>query len=215
MPSCNNPTRYSMPESNKIGLVNLLGERGIPLIEDDALGELHHQNGVFPAKAFDKHDNVLYCSSFSKTLTPGFRIGWVSAGKNHAALEKLKFGSKISTNSVLQDAIGRFLKSGQYDKHLRKMRLSIQSQMLRYLGAISDCFPGGTKLSVPHGGEVYGLLPQGTDAFALQKMRWKKELAFVGGTFFQLPIFIITTSGSIFVRFGVQKLRKALRRLLS
>jgi DNA-binding transcriptional MocR family regulator len=60
MPSCNNPTGYSMPESNKIELVNLLGECGIPLIEDDALGELHYQEGVFPAKAYDHHDNVLF-----------------------------------------------------------------------------------------------------------------------------------------------------------
>ena len=166
-------------------MVNLLGRRGIPLIEDDALGELHYQEGIFPAKAYDKFDNVLYCSSFSKTLAPGFRIGWVSAGKHHAALEKLKFGSNISTNSVLQDAIGRFLESGLYDKHLREMRLAIQSQMIRYLGKISDCFPEATKLSVPHGGlSVWIELPQGTDAFALQKNALKKGIGICPGYIF-------------------------------
>jgi DNA-binding transcriptional MocR family regulator len=185
MPSCNNPTGYSMPEPNKIELVNLLGQRGIPLIEDDALGELHYQEGIFPAKAYDQHDNVLYCSSFSKTLAPGFRIGWVSAGKYHGALEKLKFGSNISTNSVLQDAIGRFLESGQYDKHLRKMRLAIQSQMMRYLAVVSDCFPEGTKLSLPHGGlSAWIQLPDGTDAFALQKNALKQGIGICPGHIF-------------------------------
>ena len=185
VPSCNNPTGYSMPELNKIELVNLLGKRGIPLIEDDALGELHYQEGIFPAKAYDQHDNVLYCSSFSKTLAPGFRIGWVSAGKYHGALEKLKYGSNISTNSVLQDAIGRFLESGQYDKHLRKMRLAIQSQMMRYLAAISDCFPEGTRLSLPHGGlSVWIELPQGTDAFVLQRAALEKGIGICPGHIF-------------------------------
>ena len=190
MPSCNNPTGYSMPESHKIELVNLLGERNVPLIEDDALGELHYQEGVYPAKAYDQHDNVLYCSSFSKTIAPGFRIGWVAAGKHYAALEKLKFGSNISTNGVFQDAIARYLESGQYDKHLRKMRLSIQSQMIRYIGAISSYFPKGTKLSLPQGGlSAWIELPKNMNAFALQKAALKKGIGICPGHIFSTSDF--------------------------
>ena len=190
MPSCNNPTGYSMPEAQKIELVNLLGARNVPLIEDDALGELHYQEGVYPAKAYDQHDNVLYCSSFSKTLAPGFRIGFVSAGKYHTALEKLKFGSNISTNGILQDAIGRFLESGQYDKHLRKMRLAIQSEMIRYVGAIARYFPKECKLSMPAGGlSIWIELPKETNAFEMQKAALRKGIGICPGHIFSTSDF--------------------------
>ena len=160
------------------------------MIEDDALGELHYQAGVFPAKAYDNHDNVLYCSSFSKTLAPGFRIGWVSAGKYHSAIEKIKYGSNISTNGVLQDAIGRYLESGEYDKHIRKMRLALQSQMLKYLGTISANFPPNTKLQVPQGGlSIWVELPAGTDAYALQKAALEKGIGICPGHIFSASDF--------------------------
>jgi DNA-binding transcriptional MocR family regulator len=113
MPACHNPTGSSMPEENKLRLVKLLGERNIPLIEDDTLGELYFgKTRPLPAKAYDTYDNVLYCSSFSKTLTPGFRIGWVAAGKYQPEVEMHKFSQNISTNSLLQDVIGRYLEGG-------------------------------------------------------------------------------------------------------
>lgn len=171
MPRCHNPTGYSMPEENKIRLVKLLGERNIPLIEDDCLGELCFGsfNG-FPAKAYDNYDNVMYCSSFSKTLAPGFRIGWVSAGKHHENIEKLKFGSNISTNGILQAAIGKYLESGLYGRHIRKMRNELQAQMIKYIGTITEYFPKETNLAVPKGGlSIWIELPPGVDAFNYQK----------------------------------------------
>ncbi|SFD17480.1 transcriptional regulator, GntR family [Chitinophaga sp. CF118] len=190
MPSCHNPTGCAMPEANKMELVHLLGKRNIPLIEDDALGELSYQNGSLPAKAYDQFDNVLYCSSFSKTLAPGFRVGWVSAGKYHTAIEKLKYGSNMSTNGVLQDAIGKYLESGQYDKHIRKMRLTLQAQMLRYISTISASFPNGTKISVPKGGlSIWVELPPETDAFALQKAALRKGIGICPGHIFSTSDF--------------------------
>jgi DNA-binding transcriptional MocR family regulator len=122
-PACHNPLGCSMPEAGKIRLVKMLGERNIPLIEDDALGEIFFSSTrAMPAKAYDEHHNVLYCSSFSKSLAPGYRIGYVAAGKYHAAIEKLKFAANISTNAILQDAIARYLESGNYHQHLKKLR---------------------------------------------------------------------------------------------
>lgn len=87
---CNNPHGSSMPEANKIRLVEMLGEANILLIEDDSMGELTFgQKRPLPAKALDSYNNVLYCSSASKTLVSGFRIGWVSAGKYQSKVEKL------------------------------------------------------------------------------------------------------------------------------
>jgi DNA-binding transcriptional MocR family regulator len=171
MPRCNNPTGCSMPEGSKKRLVELLGKLNIPLIEDDCLGELcFGATGGLPAKAYDTYDNVLYCSSFSKTLAPGFRIGWVSAGKRHSSIEKLKFGSNISTNGILQDALGRYLESGLYARHIRKMRTELHGQMIRYVKAITDYFPEQTRLAIPKGGlSIWIELPAGIDAFELQK----------------------------------------------
>lgn len=186
MPRCNNPTGISMPEANKIELVNLLGKAGIPLIEDDALGELNFQNeNSLPAKAYDTFDNVLYCSSFSKTLAPGFRIGWVSAGKYHAEIEKLKFGANISTNGVLQDAIGRYLESGQFEKHIRKLRLSLQVQLVKYLNVVAENFPPETKITVPQSGlSIWIELPKTTNAFEFQKKALQKGIGICPGHIF-------------------------------
>lgn len=186
MPRCHNPTGFSMPEQNKKELVDLLGKAGIPLIEDDALGEIYFSNAIsLPAKAYDTYDNVLYCSSFSKTLVPGFRIGWVAAGKYHSAIEKLKFGSNISTNGILQDAIGRYMESGQYDRHLRRMRQSLQVQLFKYLNAIAAKFPEEARIMVPQGGlSIWIELPKETDAYALQKRSLEKGIGICPGLIF-------------------------------
>ncbi|SNR42251.1 PLP-dependent aminotransferase family protein [Flavobacterium sp. ov086] len=186
MPRCHNPTGSSMSEENKIRLVELLGRQNIPMIEDDCLGELSF--GItksYPAKAYDNYDNVLYCSSFSKTLAPGFRIGWVSAGKHHLSIEKLKFGSNISTNGILQDAIGKYLESGLYNKHIRKMRNDLQGQMIKYIGAINQYFPHGTKLAVPKGGlSIWIELPTGLNAFEFQKKALSQGIGICPGHIF-------------------------------
>ena len=191
MPTCHNPTGASMSDANKIELVKLLGALQIPLIEDDSLGELNFKTPrSLPAKAFDNYNNVLYCSSFSKTLAPGFRIGWVSAGKYQSQLERLKFGSNISTNPVLQDAIGRYLESGHYDGHIRKLRIELQGQMIKYVSAISKQFPKDIRLSIPQGGlSIWIELPENKDAFALQQAALEKGIGICPGHIFSTSDF--------------------------
>ena len=190
MPRCHQPTGASMPESQKIAMVELLAKKKIPLIEDDALGELTYREGVYPAKAYDKHNNVLYCSSFSKTLAPGFRIGWVSAGAHHLLLEKIKFGSNISTNGVLQDGIGKYLESGQYEKHIRKMRQNVQIQMMKYLAAVVKYFPKDIKVSRPQGGlSLWIELPKSVDAFEFQIYALDKGIGLCPGHIFSTSDF--------------------------
>lgn len=171
MPLCSTPSGASMPEENIKQLVKILEDRNIPLIEDDSLGELLYGSiQHLPAKAFDSTGNVLYCSSFSKSLAPGFRIGWVSAGRFQKDIEKLKFGANISTNGVLQDAIGRYLETGQYEGHLRKMRIALQCQVARYTTAVHDFFPNGTRVTNPAGGfSLWIELPNSMDALQYQK----------------------------------------------
>ena len=82
MPTFQNPLGSTMPAERKRALVELLARHGIPLVEDDVYAELHFGGTrALPAKAFDRDGLVMHCSSFSKSLAPGYRIGWVAAGR--------------------------------------------------------------------------------------------------------------------------------------
>src|ERR1700744_3833292 len=150
---CNSPIGCAMPRENVIRLVQLLSEHHIPLIEDDALGDLSFSHPrPLPAKAYDTTGNVLYCTSFSKTLGSGFRIGWVSGGRYHEQLKRLKYISNFFTNGILQDAIGRFLETGLYNAHGKRMKTALQQNHARYMGSINHHFPDEGIIATPIGG---------------------------------------------------------------
>ncbi len=155
MPNYNNPLGSCMPDENKKKLVEILAKHNIPLIEDDIYGELHHDNyRPRNCKAYDKKGLVILCSSFSKTLAPGLRIGWVIPGKFKNKLIRQKLMNTISTNSLGQLAIASFLENGRYESHLKRLRLALQTQISRYSQAILENFPPGTRITQPKGGFV-------------------------------------------------------------
>jgi DNA-binding transcriptional MocR family regulator len=185
-PALNNPIGCSMPEKNKIRLVKMLNEKNIPLIEDDTLGELAFLNSrLRPAKAYDDFDNVMYCSSFSKSLAPGFRIGWVIPGKYYAKVAKLKFEANTSTNGLLQDAIGRYLESGHFDTHLKGLRKTLQKQVSKYISAVNGYFPTNVKATLPAGGySLWVELPKNIDGVDFQRRALKKGIGICPGHIF-------------------------------
>ncbi len=130
MPNFNNPLGSLMPEANKKELVEMLARREIPLIEDDLYGDLHHQ-GERPrsAKAFDRDGNVLLCGSVSKTIAPGFRVGWIAPGRHRDRVEALKFAQSVGTPPLLQVAVAELMEAGGYDRHLRGMRAALAAQV--------------------------------------------------------------------------------------
>ncbi|MDB6121334.1 MAG: GntR family transcriptional regulator [Pedosphaera sp.] len=151
----NNPLGSCMPEANKQRLVELLAKRDIPLIEDDIYGELGFgPTRPLPAKAFDKKGLVLLCDSFSKTLAPGYRVGWTAPGRYQKQVEQLKFTSTIATATLPQYAIADFLANGGYDHHLRKVRRLYAEKVQLMTQAITKYFPAGTKVTRPSGGFV-------------------------------------------------------------
>jgi DNA-binding transcriptional MocR family regulator len=138
-----------------------------------------------PAKAYDEYDNVLFCSSFSKSLVPGFRIGWVSAGKYHDQVQKLKYSENVSTNGLLQDTIGRFLESSHYNSHIKKLRHFAQSQVIKYRNAIRNYFPGEVKISCPAGGySLWIELPANVNSLDLLRESLKSGIGFCPGQIF-------------------------------
>jgi DNA-binding transcriptional MocR family regulator len=183
---CNAPIGCAMPKENIIRLVQLLSEHNIPLIEDDALGDLSFSHPrPLPAKAYDKTNNVLYCTSFSKTLGSGFRIGWVSGGRYHEQLKRLKYISNFFTNGILQDAIGRFLETGLYNAHVKNMKTALQQNLARYMGSINHHFPDEVKIAAPKGGfSIWLQLPVHIDAWELHRRALREGIGICPGQIF-------------------------------
>ncbi len=186
LPNFSNPLGCLMPDENKRRLVELLNERNIPLIEDDLYGEFfHHGERPRPAKAFDKTGNVMLCSSFTKTLAPGFRVGWVVAGRWRRELEKLKFINTYSTSTLLQKTIARFLENGGYDHHLRKLRRAVADQLTCGAAAVQRYFPAETRLNIPVGGFVLWVeLPAGINTVELLQRSIGEGIVFAPGELF-------------------------------
>ena len=153
VPNFNTPLGSCMPDEHKREVVKLLAEHGIPLIEDDIYGDLYF-GAQRPkcCKSFDEDGTVLWCSAVSKTLAPGYRVGWVAPGRYKEQILKLKLVHAISSSTVTQEAVASFLKSGRYENHLRRLRQILQSNYQHYLHAIAEYFPEGTKTSRPQGG---------------------------------------------------------------
>lgn len=186
IPNFNNPLGSKMPDAAKKDLVAMLAREGVPLIEDDIYGDLQH-DGERPvaAKAFDRKGEVLLCASFSKTLSPGVRIGWVLPGKHYTRVEKLKFVNTIATATVPQAAVAIFLKQGGYERHLRKLRTALCTRIQQYSMAIQAAFPDGTRISQPTGGFVLWVqMPPEVDALKLYHRARAKGIGIIPGPAF-------------------------------
>jgi DNA-binding transcriptional MocR family regulator len=148
-----NPLGYVMSTSAKEKLVKIITGRGIPLIEDDIYGDLYFTDTrPLPLKTFDRDGLVLYCSSFTKSLAPDLRVGWTIPGQFKEKVKRLKFNSKVVSPQLNQTVAARFLASGAYERHLRKMRNSLKKQAANMMLGIARHFPEGTRVSAPKGG---------------------------------------------------------------
>jgi DNA-binding transcriptional MocR family regulator len=188
MTNCHNPLGYILDEDYKRELVALLRRHQVPLIEDDIYGDLAF-SGERPktAKTFDTEGLVLLCSSFSKVLAPGFRVGWIQPGRYMDAVRRLKFISSIGTASLPQLAIAEFIRSGGYDRHLRSLRSAFANQVQIYSQAIGRYFPEGTRVSRPAGGYVLWVeLPEGSSALELYRAAVANGISLVPGSAFSV-----------------------------
>lgn len=167
--SFQNPTGGLMPESKKKAVVDLLSRFDVPLIEDDVYAELHFADRrPLPAKAFDTRGLVMHCSSFSKCLAPGYRMGWAAPGRYIKDVTRGKSVTSGGAPAILQIAIADYLKQGGYDRHLRKLRRTLAIQQEKLLEAVASHFPSGTRATRAAGGYFAWLeLPAGADAMKI------------------------------------------------
>jgi DNA-binding transcriptional MocR family regulator len=154
-PSFSNPLGAVMPEASRQALAAMCEARGVAVIEDDIYGDCAFDGTrPLPVKAWDRSGNVLLCSSFSKTLSPGLRVGWVEAGRYREQVEVLKRIGTIFTSPLPQLAIAEFLESGGYDHQLRRLRRQLRDRAARLISLVTQTFPEGTRLTSPVGGYV-------------------------------------------------------------
>jgi DNA-binding transcriptional MocR family regulator len=186
IPNFSNPTGGMLPLARKRELVQLCREADIALIEDDIYGDLPLEGPrPVPCKAFDKDDRVLLCSSFSKTLAPGARIGFIAAGRHRETLRATKHVVSGGTAVLPQEMLADYLASGRYERHLKQMRARCAGQVTRLSQCVQDHFPPGTRLTRPQGGFVLWVeLPEHVDTMALYEEASRIGVDFVPGHMF-------------------------------
>jgi DNA-binding transcriptional MocR family regulator len=188
VPNFNTPMGSCMPDENKKEVVELLARHHIPLIEDDIYGDLYFgTQRPKCCKSFDTGGNVLWCSSVSKNLAPGYRVGWVAPGRYKDKLLKLKLVHSISSPAIQQEAVANFLRTGRYENHLRQLRRTLQHNYEHYVQAIARYFPEGTKTSRPQGGlALWVEFPPEIDVSELYELAIKQGISIAPGRMFTL-----------------------------
>jgi len=182
----NNPDGASISTDGKKQLASFANSHHIPIVEDDLYGELFFEgNRPDTIKAYDTDGWVMYCSSFTKTLVPGFRIGWSAAGRFTYEVGRIKSMHNGSTSNFDQRVVLQLLSSGTYERHLQKFRLELHKNLIRTTNLIEQHFPKGTKLTRPAGGLVIWVeLPQHINAAGFQEKAFQSEVSYAPGEIF-------------------------------
>jgi len=188
-PTVSNPLGSIMPEDDRERLVRIAKRHDVPIIEDDVYGELVFDGSrprplrAFASSSDDSH--VILVSSVSKTLAPGYRVGWIAGGRWHDQIVRLKTRQSLACPTLPGMAVAEFLASGGYDRHLRRLRAAVAGNVERYREAIARMFPDGTRVSAPRGGFVLWVeLPPGNDALALHEQALRKRIVIAPGPLF-------------------------------
>jgi DNA-binding transcriptional MocR family regulator len=185
-PTLSNPLGSVMPQSAKQRLVRLLAERGVPLIEDAVFNDLMAgDERRKAAKAFDTDGGVMLCGSFSKTLTPGLRLGWVAAGRWRAPIATQKRLQGACTNVVMEEALADLLTQGSYEAQLRRLSSQLRERTREARQLVACHFPHGTRVSDPPSGyNLWIELPPSIDSMVLFQRCVARGITFGPGALF-------------------------------
>ncbi|MCD9576361.1 PLP-dependent aminotransferase family protein [Flavobacterium soyae] len=186
MSNFSNPSGSMMPNEHKKEIVRLMDFYNVPLIEDDIHGDLYFgASRPTNCKTYDESGIVLCCSSVSKSLAPGYRVGWVSPGKFKKEVLRTKLYHTISSPTITHEVVGDFLKNGRYENHLRKIRQILNRNCNNYINTVLESFPAGTKVSQPQGGFFLWVeLDQKIDTAAFYHLALKHNISIAPGRIF-------------------------------
>lgn len=152
-PNFHNPTGAVISDANKLAIGDLARRHKATIIEDDIYGDLYlGQRRPPPLAAIATGADVVYCSSFSKNLAPGLRVGWVLPGRHLDKVRRLKLSSTITSPAMNQLVVAEFLESGSFDRHLRRLRTQLKTQMGAVLARLAVGLPPDARVTSPRGG---------------------------------------------------------------
>ena len=186
MPNCANPTGLVYSEETKQQLCELAARHDLPIIEDSANGDLYYGASPLPAlKRYDQSDRVLFCSSFSKTVAPAFRVGWIVPGRFAKRAMELKYAVSLGTPVLQQMVVNRFISEGSFKRGLHTARRVLATTLGQMLRCVDECFPPGTLSQRPLGGMCAWIgLPAGVDSDRLRVMALEKSISIASGRMF-------------------------------
>ncbi|MCW3106956.1 MAG: PLP-dependent aminotransferase family protein [Segetibacter sp.] len=186
VPNFTNPLGSCMSDERKQELVQMITKYKVPLIEDDIYGELYFgKHRPKTCKTYDTEGWVLHCSSISKSLAPGYRIGWCIPGRFTEKVKIIKLMHTITGTTLTQVAIAHFLSIGRYEYHLKKLRKALHTQCLKYVQGIIEYFPKDVRVSRPEGGFVLWVeLNKEVNAYKLYQEAMKYNISIAPGQIF-------------------------------
>ncbi len=182
-----NPVGSTMPKSRLKALYQIIKRHQIPVVVDDVYSEIYYGTALPDyLKSLDENGLILHCDSFCKSLAPGFRVGWVAAGRYATKIERLKLMTTISPSVPSQLAITHYLKHRHYDRHLAKLRVEFQKSQQRMITAIHRYFPPYVEIvMIPKGGYFLWLkLPDHIPALRLYDEALMHHISIAPGPIF-------------------------------
>lgn len=184
VPNFQNPTGRTLTAERRQKLVELADKYDFFVLEDNPYGEIRFAGTHVPAvKSYDQNDRVFYMSTFSKTLAPGFRLGWVVAAKEVVdQLTVLKQSADLHTDNLVQYAVAQFFEDNDVDAHVADISKLYGHRKELMTAGIKKYFPTGVKSTDPEGGMFLWVeVPGVDDTVALFKECLKHNVAFVPG----------------------------------
>jgi 2-aminoadipate transaminase len=221
LPNFHNPAGTTLPLDRRVELVRLAAKYGVPIVEDDPYGELRFEGeGITPIETLHK-ENVIYLSTFSKTLAPGIRIGWVSApAKIVSKLVQAKQGADLHTGVFVQMVAFDICHRGLLRNHVKLVREEYRERRDAMLQAMEEHFPAGVTWTRPQGGLfLWARLPEEINTTEFMKVALEEKVAFVPGASFYPDEPDLNTMRLNFsycrpdvIREGIQRLGRAIMR---
>lgn len=186
IPNFHNPLGSLMPIEAKRAVVQLAAERDLRLVETDIYGDIHFGDQRPPVlKSFDTNDDVILCSAYTKTVAPGYRIGWMAPGRHFKTAQSLKFHTSCGSPQLQQEVMAEFMHDGGYDHHMRRLRAALRGQSQRMIDAIARYFPEGCRVSRPQGGYMLWVeLPKHVDSRRVFALALREHIGIAPGVTF-------------------------------
>lgn len=181
-----NPSGGCVPPTARLELVDICRSHGVPLIDDDTYGDLAHDAGHrTPCLAHDRDGTVVHVGSFSKSVAPGIRLGFLIARRWSRQVQVMKISTNVATAVAGQLAVARLLDSGDFERHRQRTCPRLGALVHAMAEAVRRHFPAGTRVSQPAGGFIVWVeMPRGIDGVRLYTDAEQAGIGIAPGTLF-------------------------------